>query len=64
MSTVRVDARCTACGACVVTCPTGALRPAPLRPAVIDHRCTGCWECIEICPRAALTPWADRGGRP
>jgi ferredoxin len=52
---VAVDDRCTACGACLATCPTQALLPAPLRPVVVAARCTGCLECVEICPRAALT---------
>jgi len=53
--TVTVDEGCTACGACLVTCPERALLAAPKRPATIDSRCTGCLACIEICPRDALT---------
>ena len=45
---------CTACGACVVTCPTSALLPAPRRPVVEANRCTRCLACIEVCPRDAL----------
>ncbi len=52
---VRVDDRCTACGACLVTCPERALLAAPGRPASVDSRCSGCLACIEICPRDALT---------
>jgi len=52
---VTVDDRCTACGACLVTCPERALVAAPARPAVVEGRCTGCLACIEICPRDALT---------
>jgi ferredoxin len=52
--TVRIAAGCTACGACVVTCPTGALTPAPLRPAVDDVRCTDCLACLEVCPADAI----------
>jgi len=52
--TVVIDDRCTACGACLVTCPTRALRPAPKRPLVIDDRCTGCGACVEVCPRGAI----------
>jgi NAD-dependent dihydropyrimidine dehydrogenase PreA subunit len=60
--TVRVTADCTACGACLITCPTQALTPAPGRPAVSDPRCIDCLACIEICPVDAI--WLrDRPGR-
>lgn len=52
--TVAVASTCTACGLCVVTCPTAALVPAPRRPAVVDARCTGCLACVEVCPRDAV----------
>ncbi|MHB8329586.1 MAG: indolepyruvate ferredoxin oxidoreductase subunit alpha [Acidimicrobiales bacterium] len=52
--TVVIDYRCTACGACLLTCPEEALRPAPKRPVVVDALCTGCMECVEICPTSAI----------
>lgn len=52
--TVGVGPECTACGACIATCPVRALLPAPGRPMVMDDRCTACGECIEICPRGAI----------
>jgi len=52
--TVRVTEACTACGACLATCPERALRMAPRRPLVIDAACTACWACIEICPAGAI----------
>ena len=52
---VAVDDGCTACGACLVTCPERALIAAPRRPATVAGRCTGCLACIEICPRDALS---------
>jgi precorrin-8X/cobalt-precorrin-8 methylmutase len=54
--TVTVSARCTACGACIVTCPERALRPAPRRPAVLDALCTDCLACLEVCPVDAIIP--------
>lgn len=53
--TVQIDSRCTACGACLATCPTTALVPALGRPAVIDDRCTDCLACVEVCPPDAIS---------
>ena len=52
--TVRITDACTACGACLATCPERALRRAPKRPLVVDDACTACWECVEICPAGAI----------
>jgi Pyruvate/2-oxoacid:ferredoxin oxidoreductase delta subunit len=52
--TVAVTSLCTACGACLVTCPERALVAAPGRPDVMAERCTGCLACVEICPRDAI----------
>ena len=54
--TVTVAATCTACGACIATCPERALLPAPRRPAVIDVLCTDCLACLEVCPVDAIVP--------
>ena len=51
--TYAVSDLCTACGACLLTCPEHAIRPAPVRLAV-DGRCTDCGECVEICPVDAI----------
>jgi len=61
LSLVRITARCTGCGACLLTCPERALRPhagwttagtSPLY--VLDDRCTGCGDCVETCPADAI----------
>jgi Pyruvate/2-oxoacid:ferredoxin oxidoreductase delta subunit len=53
--TLVIDARCTACGLCLATCPERALARAPKRPAVVQERCTGCMACIEVCPVDAIS---------
>lgn len=53
--TLIIDGRCTACGLCLVTCPPGALHPAPGRPTLDSDACTRCLSCIEVCPTDAIT---------
>ena len=55
MTAVAIDARCTACGLCLITCPEAALLAAPGRPGVIVQRCTACLACVEVCPVNAIT---------
>lgn len=60
MNPIAVDARCTGCGACLVTCPTRALVAARRRPVLDATLCTGCLECVEICPAGAISPRGRR----
>ena len=53
-ATVRITDACTACGACLATCPERALRRAPRKPFVVDDLCTACWDCVGICPAGAI----------
>jgi ferredoxin len=61
-SSLSISSACTACGACLRTCPEHALRPAPQRPVVIAARCSSCAECVEICPTDAITLGDEVGG--
>jgi Pyruvate/2-oxoacid:ferredoxin oxidoreductase delta subunit len=60
---LSISDACTACGACLLTCPEHALRPAPGRPSVVAPRCTSCGECVEICPADAITLRGETGYR-
>ena len=59
--TYTVTDACTACGACLLTCPEHAI-VAGLPLVVRGDRCTSCGECVEVCPADAIleTP-ADQG---
>jgi Pyruvate/2-oxoacid:ferredoxin oxidoreductase delta subunit len=63
VSPFTVLADCTACGACLPTCPERCIRVAdrghgaPL--VVLAEQCTGCGECAEVCPAEAIVPLAE-----
>jgi NAD-dependent dihydropyrimidine dehydrogenase PreA subunit len=50
-----ITTECRGCGACLLTCPEHAIRPAGGRPLVVlGDLCTECGECVEICPADAI----------
>jgi len=53
---VRLDERCTHCGACVTSCPVEALYvDRPSQTVVFDQgACIGCGICVDICPPRAM----------
>ena len=51
---------CQGCGACLLTCPTHAIRPSGGDLLVRDGLCTGCGECVEVCPVDAIDLIAAR----
>ncbi|RAG87154.1 4Fe-4S ferredoxin [Streptacidiphilus pinicola] len=51
---VAVSSRCQGCGACLLTCPTHAIRPHGDPLLVLADRCTGCLECLDVCPVDAI----------
>ena len=52
---LTISDACTACGACIVTCPERALFASAGRPGLRPERCTGCLACVEVCPVDAVS---------
>lgn len=50
------EERCTGCGACVETCPVGAIALVDDVARVDEETCTGCGACLEVCPVEAIQP--------
>ena len=54
---LKIDERCTVCGACVADCPVGVLALVDGRPAVRAEKagfCLNCRHCQAVCPVGAL----------
>ena len=47
--------KCTGCGACVETCPNGALQLVDGLATLEQAACTQCQACIDACPEGAIT---------
>jgi uncharacterized Fe-S center protein len=45
---------CTACGACVAHCPSGAIAVADAKARIAPELCIGCADCIVVCPEGAV----------
>ena len=58
MAVLTFTDACTGCGACLLTCPTHAIRPVRASGGaaltVLADRCTACGECVEVCPADAV----------
>jgi ferredoxin len=58
LGVVEIEGGCTACGACVSACPTGALaleRDGEGISIVFDAPlCVGCKDCVPICPERVV----------
>lgn len=46
--------RCTLCGACVESCPHGALRISQRQVILLTERCAYCGDCENVCPEDAI----------
>lgn len=47
--------RCTGCGDCVASCPTGALSQQAGKAALLyPQLCTYCTACEDVCPVGAI----------
>ena len=44
----RINEKCTACGACLEVCPSGAIVEKDGKCEVTD-KCEECGSCVEVC---------------
>jgi len=42
--------RCTSCGQCIVTCPSGSNALTDKVVKIDRNKCTGCGQCVAVCP--------------
>ncbi|BBB92152.1 MAG TPA: electron transfer flavoprotein subunit alpha [Methylomusa anaerophila] len=58
MAVKEIKDQCTACGACISSCPFGAIIMADNK-IVITEACTACGACIDVCPAGAIIREAE-----
>ncbi len=46
--------QCTACGTCVVHCPSGAIAVVDAKAVIDAATCIGCADCIVVCPEKSV----------
>lgn len=49
------EAKCTLCGACILTCPTDMVREKRGAIKISRVACIGCGHCMAICPEGAIS---------
>ena len=50
---VKITDECTACGACMETCPSGSIQEGE-KYKVDEATCTDCLACVDSCPTGAI----------
>jgi ferredoxin len=48
------ESLCRGCGACIGTCPAGALTLVGNKVSLDREACTGCGACVDVCPAEAI----------
>jgi len=54
---IVISSRCSGCGACASSCPTGAIAVDSSRARIDYSRCIGCGICAATCTSNAISCW-------
>ena len=52
----KISENCSACGACEMNCPVGAISMGDGKMEIDPEKCIGCGACASVCPVGAPNP--------
>ena len=50
----KITDECTACGACMESCPSEAIKEGPTKYTIDPDLCIDCGACVDECPVGAI----------
>ncbi len=54
--TYKISNECTACGSCIDSCPTEAIKEGDPKYTINADECVDCGSCEDTCPVSAISP--------
>ncbi len=50
----KIIDECTACGSCIETCPSEAIKEGEKKYSIDPELCIDCGSCVDGCPTSAI----------
>ena len=51
----KISDECTACGSCIDSCPSEAIKEGDPKYNIVADACIDCGSCVDACPVTAIS---------